>query len=101
MGKKSIRQVIRKMLVIDCVKCPEGTKCVHDLEKRNKYCLLNLYKGGTKPGSLEFGPMINLRKPGELDDWYHFKIIKKFENRQEAEEYSKKNKIEIVEGFVD
>ncbi len=92
-------EVIRKMVVLPCKECPQGVKCTHNLDSRSKYCLLELSKSTLENPII--GPMIDVNFPKQPQNWHHFKIIEKFESKEDAEKYSKENDVEIVVGFVD
>lgn len=82
-----VKQVIREISF-------PGETGVKSPDNRRPYCLLDLFK--SDPTNLQLlGPMINLGTCNE-PKWYVFKVAKEFKSKKEAEEYSKKNKIEIV-----
>ena len=76
-------QVIRELQVSGEVKSSDPST--------KKYCLLKI----SKDISTKIGPMINL---GNCRDpqWCIYTIVKKFKSKQDAEEYSKANNVEIV-----
>ncbi len=77
------------------VHCAHGikacAKCKDAVEKGKKYCLLNLFNLGD---SIATRPTLTVM--GAESEYYAFDVVKRFETKEEAEKYSKKNGVEIV-----